>query len=71
MIEPTSEQLAQCFYFSLEDRALLLKETKPHNLLGMGIQLGTLRFLGSFLSGSFYGMIPHIAVSKTTANHTL
>ncbi len=49
MVEPTPEQLAQCFYFSLEDRALLLKETKPHNLLGMGIQLGTLRFLGSFL----------------------
>jgi hypothetical protein len=32
-------------YFSLEDRVLLLKEFKPHNRLGMNIQLGHHDFL--------------------------
>ena len=49
MIEPTPDQLAECFYLSTEDKRLILEQDEAHNRLGMGIQLGVLRFLGMFL----------------------
>ena len=49
MIEPTPEQLSECFYLSTEDKRLLLEQHEAHNRLGMDIQLGVLRFLGMFL----------------------
>ena len=49
MIEPTPDQLAKCFYLSTENKRLILEQDEAHNCLGMGIQLGVLRFLGMFL----------------------
>ena len=47
---PTSEQLAKYFWFDDQDRMIIFKLRSDYNCLGFAIQLGTVRFLGVFLS---------------------
>ena len=67
MIEPTPDQLAECFYLSTEDKRLILEQDEAHNCLGMGIQLGVLRFLGMFLDNPT--AVPPVIVT-TIASHS-
>jgi len=48
--DPTPQQLMDFFRLSGDDFKLVHPKMEPHTRLGMAIQLGTLRFLGTFLS---------------------
>ena len=46
---PYSEQLAKYFWFDDQDKVLIFRHRGNHSYLSYDIQLGTVRFLGTFV----------------------
>ncbi len=69
--DPTPEQLGRYFYLANTDLRLIYRRTKEHTQLGIAVQIGTVRFLGTFLSETQWHTVPHNAVGYVAAQLTI
>ncbi len=59
--DPTSEQLSKYFWLDDNDRVAVFRHRGDHNCLSFALQLGTVRYLGTFVSD--FGDVPATVVN--------
>jgi len=62
---PSRSQLERCFLLNDVDRAFVEQRRGDHNGLGFAVQLGTVRFLGTFLTDPL--VVPNSVVEYVAA----